>query len=278
MRYKPVIAAALLCTGSAAIAQSTWPIAYVKAEGSGASIYLTNDTGSQTVKLYSSPAKATITHIDLNPAGGEIAFIERRSGSAGLLKVLAFGSSARTIATQCVPSTVDYHANGTLLIIADGCSNHMMISTVRTDGTGYQMLRDGVWFDSPRWLSDGTSYVYARAIDANGQQLCRNGCDASAGELLWSGPQVGRMDVGRTSDLVLFDRGTSYISQVDADTGELTSSFMSGVGGHFSPADNRILYTTPHSASGDYLQIRNVDGLSNRISTKGASAVSDWRK
>jgi Tol biopolymer transport system component len=279
--FRSLFAAALLGSTALAAAQAQTfadlPIAYVKGGGSGAAIYLTNDTGSQTVKIYSTPSKAAIPSIDLKPQGGEIAFVELRNGRLAL-KVLTFGSSQpRTITTQCAPHTVDYHPGGATLIIADGCSDHVMISTVGTDGTGYQVLRDGVWFDSPRWLRDGTSYVYARAVDANGQQLCRNGCDSSGGELLWSGPQVGRMDVGRAGDDVLFDRGTSYLSKVNALTGELQSNMFSGIGGHFSPDDTRILYTTPHSKPGDYLQIRNANGLSTRITDKGTYAVSDWR-
>ena len=299
--FRPLTIAALLATSvsTAANAQSSQlNIAFVKAEGSGATIYLTNESGSQTVKLYSTPAKTTIGSMDLKPNGGEIAFIERKSGAPWGIKVLTFnsvglpGGTPRALKTPdgsrpCYPDSLDYHPTEPVLIFSDVCNQVMNIARIGTDGSGYQMLQQSPapppnewWFSSPRWLKDGVSYVYARAVNASGQQLCRDACETP----LWSGYQVGRMDVGRITNRVLFDAGGNFISELDADTGAiLRSNLITGFGGHYAPDapanpdDIRILYATPREAKGNYLQIRNGNGTHTRITPKGDYATSDWR-
>lgn len=272
---------------SAASAQGGPPIAYVKHEGTGSAIYLTNEDGSSTAKLYATAGKTRISAIDLKPGGGEIAFVERRNGSPWVIRILNFDASgkasgpARDLGGPCYPSNLDYHPTEPVLIIADVCNQRMNIARIGTDGSNHQKLQESPspppnewWFDQPRWLMDGSTYVYARAVDTAGQQLCRNDC--AGPDLLWEGYQVGRMDVARTGNRILFDGGTNYISELDADSGLLRRNIIAGIGGHYSHDDSRILYATPHSAKGNHLQIWSPGGTS-RISPKGDYNQFDWR-
>ncbi|HVL78966.1 MAG TPA: hypothetical protein VM346_06725 [Sphingomicrobium sp.] len=288
--FRSTIAALFLGTSLATVANAQSggpPIAYVKFEGAGsATIYLTNDNGKGTVKLYAAPSKTKVLHLDLKPGGGEIAFVERRDGSHPVLKVLAFSSSGsalgqpRTLDTPCRPYSVDYHPDPAraLLIFAGMCSDHMNITTIDTEGRDHQVLLENRsdYIEGVRWLKDGVSYVYIRDVDARTevQQLCRNACDTGS-DVLWSGHKVGRLDVGRVSNKILFDRGTQYISELDADTRTVVrENFINGTDGHYSPDDTRVLYET--SGRNTYLDIDS--GPSARVAGKGDYGVKDWRK
>ena len=172
------------------------------------------------------------------------------------------------------------------MIISEVCNGIKSIISIRTDGSNRTVLQQGpdanVYVAQPRWLKDGISYVYVRALDNNPtqQQLCRNACSGS-GELLWTGPQVSWLDVGRDDNQVLFNPGTNQMKMVDGDTGsDLTPAlFISGTGGHFSPDGRYVLFETPHAASGDYLHIYDTNtGLASRLTGKGDYGPADWRK
>lgn len=277
--------AILLTTAAAAQAQAAGgpPIAYVKFEGSGASIYLANDGGSAPVKLYTTGSKRTIGHVDLRPGGGEIAFTEFGSGSPRIVKILSFDDagrplgSARELGGVCGVDTVDYHPDGTKLIISEICAGAFQIAAIGTDGTGHvPLITSNNYLNKARWLKDGVSYVYARSGRNGGpMELCRNACEAN--DLLWTGSQLMWMDVGRQSNLILFDSGGIYTHRLDADTATLQTNFLTGTDGHFSPGDADVLYETPHEARGDYLMIRRSTGATVRLTAKGEYGSRDWR-
>lgn len=301
MIHRTALAALLLATASAAGAQATGgpPIAYVKAGGQQ-EIYLVNPGGSGLTKLYTAPRKTGFASIDLRPGGGEIAFVEMASGKPRVLKVQKFDSSgvkqgqAQIVPNLCAPDYVDYNPvnpSGTeapLLIVSEICNGIKSIISIRTDGSDRQVLQQGpeatTYVSQARWLRDGVSYVYVRADDSNRadpqQQLCRNACDAGSGELLWTGRQIVWLDVGRSDNRILFNPGTNEMKMIDGDTGnDLTPTpFISGTGGHFSPAGDAILYRSPHLASGDYLHIYDLaSGLAPRLTGKGEYGPTDWR-
>lgn len=278
-----LMTAVLLATAATAQAQTAGgpPIAYVKIEGSGASIYLTNDGGSAPVKLASTAAKRTICALDLKPGGGELAYIECGKGVPRTLKVLNFSDAgiatgaARIIGGLCSVDTVDYHPTQSLLIVSEICNGAARVARIQTDGNGYVVLVSGApYLNKARWLRDGSSFVYVRApVDGGSLQICRYGvgCDLHTVNGLWS------LDVGRQSNLILFDDGNGFIHQLDADTGAVETNIISGSDGHFSPDDGDVLFETPHSARGDYLHIRRANGAVFRLTGKGDYGAKDWR-
>ena len=284
--FRPLMISLLLVSAAtAAEAQSSGPpIAYVKVGGSSQEIYLVNPDGSGLTRLHTTGRKVSIVSLDLRPSGGEIAFIEAGVGIPRVIKILSFGGAGasgptRTLTGPCAPDTVDYHPVEPRLIISDICNQSPRIATIGTDGASYSVLVEGAaYVNKARWLRDGISYVYVRApVDGGPLQLCRNSCNPDSNDLLWTGSNLTWMDVGRTSNALLFDSGGSFIHKLDADTGALQSNLINGTDGHFSPDDNRVLYETPHSARGDYLHIRNADGTYTRLSGKGEYGAKDWR-
>jgi len=270
------------------------PIAYVKAGGSQ-EIYLVNVNGSGATRLYTAPRKTGIASLDLRPGGNEIAFVETASGKPRVLKVLKFSNAGVklgepvTVPNLCAPDYVDYNpvaSEPPTVLISEVCNGIKSIISIRTDGSGRTVLQQGpeanFYVGQPRWLKDGVSYVYVQALDSNPtqQRLCRNACDAGAGELLWTGQQVIWLDVGHNDNRILFNPGNSEMKMINGDTGaDLTPSpFISGTGGHFSPDGRYVLFETPHMASGDYLHIYDTaTGLASRISSKGEYGPTDWR-
>ena len=263
------------------------PIAYVKVGGSSQEIYLVNPDGSGLKKIYGTASKRAIGSIDLKPAGGEVAFTEYGSGSSRVVKILTLNGNTpvgtpRTLVGPCAVDTVDYHPTEPMLIISDICNQNPRIATIRTDGTGYAVLQStGAYLNKARWLRDGISYVYARApVDGGQLQICRNSCDPNNGELLGTVSGMWSMDTARTANILLHDFGGPYMSKVNADTGEVVSSnYINGTDGHFSPDDREILYETPHQARGDYLQIYDTStGGTRRLTAKGEYGPKDWRQ
>lgn len=261
-------------------------IAYVKVEGSAASIYLTSETGAGTVKLYTTPSKMTVTTLDMKPGGGELAFVERGKGFAPVLKIIRYDDRGirvgqpQIVTGACNPDNIDYHPTEPRLLVSDICSQNSRIATMNTNGSGYSVLVTGSPFLSDaRWLKDGISYVYVRApVDGGALQICRNACNPDNGELLRTVSGLSWMDTARTRNTLLFDEGGTTTSEIDADSGALLrANFISGTDGHYSPDDLRVLYETPHSARGDYLRIRNTDGSFTAVSPKGEYGPKDWR-
>ncbi len=288
---RSAVAMVILCTLGAvpAYAQTGGgpPIAYVKVGGSSQEIYLVNPDGSALKKIYGTSSKRAIGSVDLKPGGAEIAFTEYGSGTPRVIKIISLNGSTpagqpRTLSGPCAVDTVDYHPTEPVLIISDICNQNPRIATIRTDGTGYAVLQStGAYLNKARWLKDGVSYVYVRApVDGGSLQLCKNSCDAAGGELLGTISGMWSMDVGRTANILLHDSGGPYISRVNADTGAvLSTNYINGTDGHFSPNDREVLYETPHQARGDYLQIYdNVTGQTRRLTAKGEYGPKDWRQ
>jgi hypothetical protein len=282
---RSLMIAALLATTATAQAQAAGgpSIAYVKVAGSAQEIYLINPDGSGSKKLYTSARKTSIGSIDLKPGGGELALVER-SGASGALKIISFDAQGnaigapRSLTTGCVPDYVDYHPSDPLLLVTAVCGSTIGVGTIGTDGSGFALDHQGPtptnWYGQARWLPDG-SYVYVRAVSASANQLCRNACDGS--DLIYSSPAISRIDVARTrSDRALVEQGTPYVSELDFNTATMIFS-LQGTDGHYSPDDQRILFETPHAASGDYLHIRNSDGSIFRLTGKGDYGAKDWR-
>ena len=296
MRFFLAAAAAGALSITSANAQTTGgpTIAYVKVGGTQ-EIYLVNPNGSGSTRLYTVPKKTGIASLDLRPGGNEIAFVETASGKPRVLKILKFNIAGVklgepvTVPNLCAPDYVDYNpvaSEPPTVIISEVCNRIKSIISIRTDGTGRTVLQQGpeanVYVAQPRWLKDGVSYVYVRALDSNPtqQQLCRNACDPGSGELLWTGQQVTWIDVGRSDNRILFTGGNSQMKMIDGDTGaDLTPTpFISGTGGHFSPDGRYILFETPHLASGDFLHIYDrTTGLASRLTAKSEYGPTDWR-
>ena len=274
---------------SQAVAQTSGgpPIAYVKFGGTTQDLYLVNPDGSGARKLYSAPRKFYITTLDLKPGGGEIAFVERASGSPVTLKVLSFTAAGvaignpRSLAMPCAPDYIDYHPTAPKLIFSAICGTNSAIGTIDTNGSNFAIVRAAPtqtnWHGQPRWKRDGT-YLYVYSNDPVAYNLCRNDC-VGADSVYFSSSQIGRIDVGRLGDTVLIDTPVFYISEIDGSSGAmLRSNFLTGRGGHYSADDKDVLYLSNHSASGDYLLVYHGDtGITTRLTTKGDFGPFDWR-
>ena len=273
---------ATVATPAPALAAGGPAIAYSKVAGSAQELYLVNPDGTGTRKIYTAGRKASIGSIDLKPGGGEVAFVERSGSST--LKIIAFDAqgipagSPRTIAMPCAPDYIDYHPTDPILLVTAVCGSSIGVGTIGTDGSGFALEHQGPtstsWYGQARWLQDGT-YVYVRAISASSHQLCRNACEGS--DLIYSSPTISRMDASRTTSThLLIEQGTPFVSELDLSTAT-TNFSIAGTDGHYSPDDQRILFETPHAASGDYLHIRNADGSIFRLTGKGDYGAKDWR-
>jgi hypothetical protein len=290
---RPVIATGALAVAALfvtpAFAAASQDIAYVKIAGTGSELYVVNANGSGLTRVYSNK-KGYVSQLDMSPAGNELAFVERVSGSPSVLKRQRLKDSGAAdgapvaVPNLCGPDYVDYNpADPGLLLVSGACSGHLYIATIRTDGSGYSELQTGnanLYVSEARWLNDGASYVYVRSVVAGTQQLCRNACDESAGDLLWSDTQIVWNDVARTSDTVIYTDNVGNMKLIDVATrSDVTPTpFLSGTSGHYSPSDDYIVYRSPHKAGGDYVLIYDVaTGLSSRLSGKGSWGSVDWR-
>lgn len=273
-----------------AFAAPSQDIAYVKVAGTANELYVVNHNGAGLTKVYATAKKHGITALDFSPAGNELAFVERVSGSPSVLKRQRLKDSGAadgapvTVPNVCAPDYSDYNpTDPTLLLVSGMCNGQMYIATVRTDGSAFSLLQQGnanLYVNEPRWLDDGASYVYVRSVVPGTQELCRNACDASAGDLLGSDSQIVWNDVARTSNIVVYTDNVGKMKLIDvAARSDITPTpFLSGRDGHFSPTDNAILYRSPHEASGDYVLIYDVStGLSSRVTGKGDWGPVDWR-
>jgi Tol biopolymer transport system component len=289
--FRSIVSTALLTSAALvaapALAAPTQDIAYAKVAGNGSELYVVNSNGSGLTKVYSNK-KGYVGYVEISPAGNELVFIERVSGSPSVLKRQRLKDSgtadgaAVTVPNLCGPDYADYNpADPGLLLVAGACSGHLYIATVRTDGSGYSELQTGnsnLYISQPRWLNDGASYVYVKSTQPNVQLLCRNGCDPNSGEVLWSGTQILWPDVARTSDTVIFTDNVGNIKVVDSSGNELSPPFASGRDAHFASDDSAIVYRSPHQASGDYVLIYDLaTNRSTRLSAKGDWAAVDWR-
>jgi hypothetical protein len=281
-----LIFAALLASGialpTALLAAGGPPIAYAKIEGGGTNVYLTNANGTGTVKLYTTPKKHTVSSLDLKPGGNEIAVIEYNGTLPTKLKIISFndnGVASQNVRTlnngPCSPLSVDYHPTQPLLLLLDVCSGQNRIATINTDGTGYAVLHPGSSTSSyrtPRWLANGTSHVYVRSSEQNPNgSVCVDDCATplSAGTVVY-------LDVARSSNKVLVG-SHGYVSELNLDNGSLTSNFITGTDGHYSPDDSQVLFESQHDARGDYLHVWNSNGTTPRITGKGEYGAKDWR-
>ena len=69
-----------------AFAAPSQDIAYVKVAGTANELYVVNHNGAGLTKVYATAKKHGITALDFSPAGNELAFVERVSGSPSVLK------------------------------------------------------------------------------------------------------------------------------------------------------------------------------------------------
>jgi hypothetical protein len=291
---RPLVATSALALIAAfetpTLAAPSQDIAYVKVAGTANELYVANHDGTGLMKVYATAKKHGITALDFSPAGNELVFVERVSGSPSVLKRLrlkdtgAADGAPVTVPNVCAPNHSDYNpADPTLLLVSGVCNGQLYIATVRTDGSAFSMLQQGnanLYIDEPRWLHDGASYIYVRSIVPGTQELCRNACDESAGDLLGSDSQIVWNDVARTSDIVIYtdNVGKTKLIDVAARSDITPTPFVSGRDGHYSPGDDAILYRSSHQASGDYVLIYDVStGLSSRVTGKGDWGPVDWR-
>ena len=277
--FKSIAALVALFAGTSAIAQIGPEIAYAKESGSGFDIYLVNSNGSGLVQLYRGAAKKGISHLDIKPGGGEIAFME-----GTVLKTLRYDNNGvalgppTIIESTCMAGTMDYSPDGTSLLYAASCAGSGQIK--RFPGSSTPLVVTGI-LSSVRWTRDGSSFIYnTSTASAPGVHFYhKRTLTGSTDVILFQTNYGGWIDVGRVGDTILHTNGQSYTSEYSTIDGSLIgqANFITGTDGHYSPTDDRILYRSPHVASGVYLMIRQNSGAVSRLTGKGGYSGKDWR-
>jgi hypothetical protein len=289
---------ALGATSLAAVAGSATaapPIAYTKEAGGKFELYLTNENGSGTVKLYSSPARNSIGNVDMNPAGNQIAFTESRSTGFKILQYSANGLPA-TVTTYddgCWVDGLDYHPFDSSLLIIHRCPNPQSITIRRWANGAYlsSMLPTNGQNDAyrgVRWLGDGRDFLMVYATPT-GATLRRHSLDFSSAPVpikFWEGLGAGPrgFDAARCQDDILqpacmkivYEDATGVRELIYDSGGAGADSLLvaGATGGRYSPNNGRILYRAS-APKGTYTL-----NVTNPPETAGAKAVygtSDWR-
>jgi hypothetical protein len=289
------LAAAIAVPAGSAVAAGP-PIAYAKQAGAGFDLYLTNPNGSGTIKLYSGPAKNSLS-VDMNPqlSGGlnELAIVESRSTGFKIIRYndAGGGRTVTPVDDPCYIDSLDYHpSNGSLLVVRS-CRNPQWVEVrVWTNGTyGPAILStDGVndSYSSARWLGDGSGFLVRYGNVASGTEIQRrNLSNPSAPTTVWSDPYLSAalsLDTARCSGALdsscmkfLYYDGLVLREVQFDDAGEVSdNAVVTGWGGRYSPNNSRVLYRT--EVKGGYtLKVTNPDQTA--AAKAGTFSGMDWR-
>lgn len=290
--------AGLLLVSSATTAMAGGPpIAYAKESGYTFELFLTNPDGTGTVKLYTSPNKVSISHVDIRPGGNQLAIVESSGG--GVLKIIHYSdtgvvSSVATVANPgCVIRGIDYHPTNGSLLVSRHC-NQATIKEYRLYSNGaYEsaalLTASDVYTAFGRWLGDGSGFLWAAGSPNSGGEIRRSSLSSSsAWSTVWRTGTMstpGWFDVARCSTGVL-NAGCSKFLVTD-ETGGIHRVrfddfggtdegiiFTNAADGHFSPNNSEILYRLQTKSTYQLL----IAGPNPRtLVSRGRLLGKDWR-
>lgn len=277
---KFAVASALLFSSATAFAAGQ-EIAYVKVGSRGQEVYLINADGTGQSKVYTAAAKKNIGALDFKPSGEEVAIVELGS-PLRIVTLSANGTptGTRFIDTPCRVHAVDYHPTEPKLLLAVGCSGVSHVATIGANGNGedYAIVTSGIYLNAPRWLADGQSFAYLRAVEytTTFELRVRRGDADSVVAVVGAGSW---MDVSYQDNTALVTDASSNIDRFNLDDpSQHRDNVVQGTDGHFAADGARFVYETPHAAKGNYLYIYRPDGAPWALTSKGSYGPRDWRK
>lgn len=297
-----------LTAATAAWGQTYDPkVAYTKVSGSSQELYLANADGTRAVRVatvgrdpYGFPGN--IHGLDFAPGGGRIAYTDATG-----LTVLTYTASSSGIKVDrrdlLVPGRdvykPDFSPDGTRIIFHTP-SNSTTPNSVRvvTVPGGVEVLSYPCSHCSePRWLRSelGDAFSFRRwnhsgpsPIPEIWTALVEQDGTVTAGLVLSAANQafggIEDFDVAHTRDALLVTvnnpTGLQFIEfDLGSDNfGAITDKGGPGRRGHYFADDSRILFISPHLASGDFVSsLDPATGLITRLTKKGSYGTADAR-
>jgi hypothetical protein len=275
---KFAVASALIFCSTTAFAASQ-EIAYVKVGGKSQEVYLIHSNGTGAIKVYTAAAKKSIAALDFKPSGEEIAIVELGSP----LRIVGLSDNGtptapREITTPCQVHAVDYHPTESRLLLAVGCHGSSHVATMDANGENYKIVASGIYLNAPRWLSDGQSFAYLRAVEETTSFELR--VSRSSVESVVAVVNAGSwMDVSYQGNVALVTDNNSNVEKFNLDdASQPRETVVRGTDAHFAADGSRFIYETPHAAKGNHLYIYRPDGAPWALTTKGDYGPRDWRK
>lgn len=286
---RSLILAALVSTVAAGAAQAAGgpPIAYIKA-GSAQQIYLVNPDGTGLTRVYTAPRKTGLGSPDLKPGGGELAFVEQLGIKIQKLAESGQPDGAATPlpGAPCnFTQSPDYHPSGDgrfVFIAACGFGNFQVMTYKSGDAAPTLLFTLG-GANRIRWSRSGDHLIYdeAESATSSAMRLKRRNVATAAIEDFGALSALDTFDVARTGERLAFGsqqapRLFDFASMSDTSQ---AAPLCPGDDIHFSPDDTQIVYETPHSARGTYIQIKASDcsGSASSLTGKGDWHDKDWR-
>jgi len=278
---------ALLAASSvlaAASANAAPPIAYAKLGSRGAQeVWLINPDGSSPTRVYSGPAKVSLSDLDVRPGGGQLAFIE--GGTA--IKVVSYDTSGVQTRVDIVPQAagcrdygLDFRGDGALLY-GSNCGSGTSLNVKEWNGaTSIDLIANAKnQVNKIRWLRDGSGFVWQTAT-ATGLEFRKSDLgNPSSWTVIWKIPyptgSVPNLDMAHQTDAMILNFGSStQIERVPFDFAGVGPATVVATGGdgHFGPDDNQILYRV-QTHKGWNLVV-NTGGINRTIAS--AVGVTDW--
>jgi hypothetical protein len=247
-------------------------IAYSVAGGRNMTLYLANADGSRAVAVLTA---RLISDIDLSPAGNQVAFADTQG-----VKVVNFTATNSGI-TASAPVLLraggvspDFSADGTRILFRDVPTQSVAIVP---SGGGASVPLYPSDCGQPRWVREaslGKGFVCKANNYHDGTMdmemwlvlLDANDGIASADMVFTTATQAFKgiedFDVARTRDALVMS--VNYLAptppgaiEYDLATGTITPRGAARRV-HYSAGDARMLYITPHQASGDYVRSVNL--------------------
>lgn len=278
------IAVAAFLSAASAQAGIGPPIAYVKVSGTSKEVWLSNPDGTGAKRLYSGPSKAYIGSLSIRPGGGQIAFKEGQN----VLRIIDYDASGNATAIAAVPQncvvvSLDYHPTDGSILYASNCNGGRDISYKQYNGGTINTLLS-LPNGAPQglsWLHDGSGFLWILGGTGapNGPELRKSSlANPSAWTVLYGVPSsVGLcwVEVAHKSNTILLTdcndniRKLAYTDFGATDQGVI----LQGRGGHYSPDDSQIVYSTIDAS---YVQISGATGVRN-LTAKGTYIATDWQ-
>ena len=285
-------ACTLLAT-AAAWAQTTYnpKIAYTQvASGKSLHLYLANSDGTHAVRVTTS---VNINSVDFAPGGGRIAFSDNHG-----IKVMNYTASNAGIAAS-VPqllvagtylSSPDFSPDGSRIMYHDPFGGGVKAISLAPASTPVALYSGCGWSRWLRTVDMGNAFACYKSITGPNvpgvYEIWVVLLDAdfnltSAGRVLSTETQafkgISEFDVARTRNALLMVVSyptTTQIVEFDIVTGLVTDK-DAGTRVHYSADDSRIIFISPHLASGDYVSSLDSAGLVTRLTKKGSYGTTD---
>ena len=284
-----------LLAAHAASAQTAYPqIAWTQVQGNSWSVWVANLDGTRAVKV--ATGTKYIRGVDLSPQQGKLAFADDQG-----LKIVSFATTSNSLQVQSVQlrlagpyiSEPDFTADGSgVLYHQGGVPSSFRLIPVAAGPTVEVCQCNGF---GARWLAptvDGDRFVFRRILSNPQRYEIWSGLIATDGtvsvelELTTASQpfyELGDPDVARTRNSIVTwanygEAAGPRIIEYDLDTDLITQLGVRGTRTHFSNGDAKVVFITPHAASGDYVSVFDtVTGAVTRATKKGDYGWTDAR-